>query len=185
MHFSTLFTHCPTCGSADFNVNNEKSMRCGSCGFVFYINASAAVASFIVNESGDLLVCRRGKEPAKGTLDLPGGFVDADESAEDAVVREIAEELQAGVVEATYLFSLPNQYVYSGMTIPTLDMFFACKLDDLTNLKPSDDVEDCFFVKQSELNPELFGLNSIRKAVALFLESYRSLKDDWNLKSGI
>lgn len=171
MHFSLLFTHCPVCGSAKFVQNNQKSKRCESCGFVFYMNASAAVAAFIVNNAGDLLVCRRGKEPEKGTLDLPGGFVDDNESAEQAVIREIEEELQAKVTESTYLFSLPNRYKYSGLMIPTLDMFFACKLEDITNLKPSDDVADCFFVPLNELKPEHFGLESIKKAVGMFLRT--------------
>jgi NADH pyrophosphatase NudC (nudix superfamily) len=171
MHFSILFTHCPACGSAHFIRNNEKSNRCESCGFVLYINASAAVAAFIVNKSGDLLVCRRAKEPEKGTLDLPGGFIDENETAEEAVAREIAEELHAKVIETKYKFSLPNQYEYSGLTIPTLDMFFACELEDISKLQPSDDVEDCFFVPVNELNPELFGLKSIKKAVALFLNT--------------
>ena len=169
MHFSILFTHCPACGSERFNLHNVKSKQCESCGFVYYVNASAAVASFIMNASGDLLVCRRGKKPEKGTLDLPGGFVDGDESAEEAVSREIAEELQAKVTKVKYLFSLPNEYEYSGLTVPTLDMFFECTLEDLTNLQPSDDVADCFFVPVKDLKPELFGLKSIRKAVGMFV----------------
>jgi NAD+ diphosphatase len=169
MHFSTLFTHCPACGSERFSPHNIKSKQCESCGFVYYVNPSAAVASFILNTQGDLLVCRRGKEPVKGTLDLPGGFVDGNESAEEAVSREIAEELQARVATAKYLFSLPNEYEYSGLTVPTLDMFYECTLEDTTRLKPSDDVADCFFVPLKDLKPELFGLNSIRKAVGMFI----------------
>jgi len=169
MHFSTLFTHCPACGSDRFILHNIKSKQCESCGFVYYVNPSAAVASFIVNDSGDLLVCRRGKEPAKGTLDLPGGFVDGNESAEQAIGREIAEELKARVTKVKYVFSLPNEYEYSLLTVPTLDMFFECTLEDLTNLKPSDDVADCFFVPLNEVKPELFGLMSIRKAVGMFV----------------
>ncbi|MEI6556611.1 MAG: NUDIX domain-containing protein [Paludibacter sp.] len=171
MQFSTLFTHCPACGSNHFVQNNIKSKRCESCGFVYFMNASAAVAGFILNKNGDLLVCKRGKEPAKGTLDLPGGFVDDNETAEQAITREITEELGAKVVESSYLFSLPNQYLYSGLTVPTLDMFFACKLESTENLTPADDVEDCFFVPVSDLNPELFGLNSIRKAVGIFIKN--------------
>ena len=171
MHFSALFTHCPACGSSKFAQNNVKSKRCQTCGFVYYINASAAVAAFILNTSGELLVCKRGKEPEKGTFDLPGGFVDENESAEQAIEREIEEELNAKVTDSTYLYSLPNTYEYSGMSVPTLDMFYECKLEDIANLQPSDDVEDCFFVPVKELKPELFGLTSVRKAVGIFLQN--------------
>jgi len=169
MEFSTLFSYCPVCGSVNFTQNNEKSKCCESCGFVLYVNASAAVAAFIINEQGDLLVCKRAKEPVKGTLDLPGGFVDGNETAEEAICREIAEELQTNVLEFEYKFSLPNLYEYSGLTVPTLDLFFECKLETNDQLKPSDDVEDCFFIPIAELKPELFGLNSIRKAVEIFI----------------
>jgi ADP-ribose pyrophosphatase YjhB (NUDIX family) len=170
MHFSTLFTHCPVCGSEKFAQNNEKSKRCDACEFVYYVNASAAVAAFILNVKNELLVCKRANEPVKGTWDLPGGFVDGNESAEEALKREIKEELGAKVDGAEYLFSLPNDYEYSGMTIPTLDLFFSCQLENTKNLQASDDVESCFFVPLNELNPNLFGLKSIKKAVTIFIE---------------
>ncbi len=170
MHFSTLFSYCPVCGSSHFNLNNIKSKRCDACGFVYYVNPSAAVAGFILNEDGDLLVCRRGKQPAKGTWDLPGGFVDENETAEQAAIREIHEELNGEVVQLKYLFSVPNLYEYSGLSIPTLDLFFDCRLKDVTNLLPADDVDDYFFVPFNKINPENFGLNSIRHAIIKFLE---------------
>ena len=169
MNFSSLFNYCPICGSSSFVPNNEKSKRCERCGFVFYMNASAAVAAFIVNEAGELLVCRRTKEPAKGTLDLAGGFVDNDETAEEALKREINEELGAQVTDARYLFSLPNKYEYSGLTVPTLDLFYECTLQSTKNLMPSDDVEECFFVPLKEIDVELFGLKSIKEGLARYL----------------
>ena len=78
------FTYCPKCGARTFVERNEKAKQCTTCGFVYYFNPSSAVACFIRNSKGELLLVRRAKEPAKGTLDLPGGFVDMYESAEDA-----------------------------------------------------------------------------------------------------
>jgi len=169
MVFSKLFQFCPVCGSRELVTNNEKSMRCEDCAFIYYVNASAATAAFIQNENGDLLVCRRAKEPAKGTLDLPGGFVDNDETAEEAIAREIKEELNGEVEKLEYLFSLPNLYEYCGLTVPTLDMFFVCRLKSTENLKASDDVEALEFIPLNKLQPEDFGLKSIRKGVEIFL----------------
>ena len=73
------------CGSKHFMINNEKSRKCDNCGFTYYANPCSATAAFIINEDGEMLVVRRGKEPAKGTLDLPGGFADMDETLEEAM----------------------------------------------------------------------------------------------------
>ena len=168
MNFSTLFTHCPVCGDTNFKLKSEKSKSCNKCGFVYFMNASAAVAAFIVNKEGELLVCKRAKEPEKGTLDLPGGFVDDNETAEEAISREISEELQVNAITTEYLFSLPNTYLYSRLTIPTLDLFFRCDVDDTTKIIPTDDVEACFFIKIEDIDPSQFGLKSIKKAVSIF-----------------
>ena len=112
MHPLELFKYCPKCGSPHFEVNNEKSKRCADCGFVYYFNSSAATVAFILNDKNELLVCRRGKEPAKGTLDLSGGFIDMYETGEEGVAREVLEETGLQVEEAVYQFSLPNTYLY-------------------------------------------------------------------------
>ncbi len=168
MHFSTLFRHCPACGSSKFTVHNVKSKCCELCGFVYYMNASAAVAAFILNDKRELLVCKRAKEPEKGTLDLPGGFVDENETAEMAIAREINEELNAEINESNYLFSLPNEYIYSSLTIPTLDLFFSCTLHSFESIRPADDVAEIEFIPLHKLNPDFFGLKSIKKAVKIF-----------------
>ena len=96
------FTYCPKCGARTFVERNEKAKQCTTCGFVYYFNPSSAVACFIRNSKGELLLVRRAKEPAKGTLDLPGGFVDIYESAEDAAHREVKEETGLDVTNITY-----------------------------------------------------------------------------------
>ena len=101
-HPLAQFLYCPECGSPHFEVNNEKSKKCTDCGFVYYFNPSSATVALILNEKKELLVCRRAKEPAKGTLDLPGGFIDMNETGEEGVSREVLEEtgFRASVMDA-------------------------------------------------------------------------------------
>lgn len=163
------FTYCPICGAKTFVEHNEKAKRCTTCGFVYYFNPSSAVACFVRNSKGELLLVRRGKEPAKGTLDLPGGFVDMYENAEEAARREVKEETGLELQSCRYLFSLPNLYLYSGFQVHTLDMVFACEVDSFDGAKAEDDAAEILILPPSELDPEAFGLQSIRQAVELYL----------------
>jgi 8-oxo-dGTP diphosphatase len=52
----------------------------------------ATVAAIIKNEAGKILLTRRNVEPFKGQWCLPGGHIDENEKAFDAVVREAKEE---------------------------------------------------------------------------------------------
>ena len=116
-HPLDVFRYCPVCGSSHFEVNNFKSKKCRDCGFTYYANPCSATAAFIVRKAAaasasdvvdlhasspdeiEMLVVRRAKEPAKGTLDLPGGFVDMYETAEEGMRREIKEETGLEVQE--------------------------------------------------------------------------------------
>ena len=175
-HPLELFKYCPKCGSPAFVENNEKSKRCEDCGFVYYFNASSATVAFILNEKEELLVCRRAKEPKKGTLDLAGGFVDRFETGEEGVAREVLEETGLEVVEAEYQFSLPNTYLYSGFLVHTLDQFFLCRVKDDGALKAMDDVAESFWMPLDEVNPEEFGLDSVREGVRRFLKEHNITK---------
>ena len=162
--------HCPVCGSECFNINDFKSKRCADCGFVYYLNPSGATVAIIINEQGAVLVERRANEPACGTLDLPGGFADIGETAEEGIAREVLEETGLTVVSTRYLFSLPNNYLYSGMTIPTLDLFFLCEVESGAMPHPADDAAECFWLSPEDIHPEQFGLHSIRKGIERFLK---------------
>lgn len=164
------FEYCPVCGSLHFEKDTQKSKKCSNCGFEYFMNPAAAVVAFITNGKGELLVEKRKHEPAKGTLDLPGGFTDVLETAEESVAREVKEETGLVVTEARYLFSLPNVYRYSGLDIQTLDMFFACKVEDASQLKAMDDAAECMWVAPDDIHTELFGLRSVRQGLYEYLK---------------
>ena len=164
-HPLSLFKFCPKCGSNKFNVNNNESKKCDNCGFTYYFNSSAAIVAVIHNPKGEVLVARRAKDPAKGTLDLPGGFAGMNETIEETVHREVLEETRLVITSLKYLFSIPNIYVYSGFEVHTMDMFFECIINDFSKMKAQDDVLELLFIPKEELNPEDFGLISIKKGI--------------------
>lgn len=168
-HPLNKFRFCPVCGAPGFEVNDSKSKRCPKCGFVYYLNPSAAVVAVIVNERNELLVVRRAKEPAKGTLDLPGGFSDCHESSEEGVAREVMEETRLEIKRVEFLFSLPNIYPYGGMDIHTLDMFYKCEVDSASQAVAADDASEVMWIPWEKIRPEDFGLRSIRKGVERLL----------------
>lgn len=163
------FSYCPVCGSSEFGENSFKSKKCRKCGFEMFMNPSAATAAFIVDGQGRVLVVRRKNEPAKGTLDLPGGFCDIGETSEEGVIREVNEETGLVVSSVKFLFSLPNTYLYSGLNIPTIDSFYLCTVENTADVVAHDDAADAQWVYIKDLEPEKFGLQSISKGVARFI----------------
>ena len=161
---------CPLCSSSHFVLDSEKSRRCRDCGFEYFMNPSSANVALIFNQQQELLVVRRKNDPAKGTLDLPGGFADMNETAEEGVIREVKEETGLEVTALRYLFSFPNQYEFSGVTLPTLDLFFACEVADERLVKALDDAAEAFWLPLEKINPNAFGLDSIRRGVEKFVK---------------
>ena len=169
-HPLETFRHCPVCGSRRFRQDSFKSKHCDDCGFTYYANASAATAAFIRNSRGELLVAVRAKDPAKGTLDLPGGFADIGETAEQGIVREVREETGLHISQPRYLFSIPNRYPYSGMVINTLDMFFEAEADS-DKPQADDDAASLEWMPLENIDPGQFGLKSISMAVRKYIDS--------------
>lgn len=165
-----LFKFCPKCGSHEFVVNNDKSKRCKQCSFTYYFNPSAAAVAIIENDKGEILVARRANEPAKGTLDFPGGFADLHETIEQTVIREVLEETGLVVKHYEYLFSIPNIYLYSSLNVHTMDMFFKCYVDDTSTLSPQDDVSELFFININDVTPSDFGMQSVRQGLEILLK---------------
>ena len=69
------FHFCPRCGASTISYEDRR-LGCESCGFTLYINTATAVGGLIEVEGG-LLMAVRAREPGKGLLDLPGGFLNS------------------------------------------------------------------------------------------------------------
>ncbi len=169
---SEIIKFCPKCGSSQFHYEDDNSFRCESCDFHFFINSASAVAAIIENEAGEILLTIRGKEPQKGLLDLPGGFVDPGETIEEALKREVKEELNLQVTQTDYLTSFPNEYVFSGYSVYTLDLAFICKVKNFDKIEANDDVAGYQFFSHKEVDFKKVGLKSIKNILKYYI-SYR------------
>jgi mutator protein MutT len=131
------FTFCPRCGEAHRSPG-ETPFRCAACGWSYYFGPVAAVGALVINDQQQLLLVKRAHEPGRGLLGLPGGFVDAGETAEEALRREVQEETGLEIRHPILLVSFPNHYHHGGFAIPVLDFFFQCRVVDPQQLQLAD-----------------------------------------------
>ncbi|MCD6193134.1 MAG: NUDIX hydrolase [Candidatus Aminicenantes bacterium] len=88
------FRFCPRCGQQlEWRSLEGRSRQvCPACGWIVYENPLPCAAALVRNERGEILLVKRGVEPAKGEWALPSGFMEIDETPEECCLRELEEE---------------------------------------------------------------------------------------------
>ena len=175
-----MFTFCPSCGSKKIIFAEGKVFRCPDCGFVYYHNTAAATGC-IIESGGHILFLVRGKEPSKGKLDLPGGFVDPGEGALDGLYRELQEEIGwtppipdgAALTDVFTLFaSFPNVYRYKNIAYNTCDLYFYLQAPDLREkdlIPEQSEITGLRFLKPEDIDFNEIAFDSTRRAVQAYL----------------
>jgi ADP-ribose pyrophosphatase YjhB (NUDIX family) len=104
---------------------------CDQCGIVHYQNPLLVVGS-IPEREGSVLLCRRAIEPRYGYWTLPAGFMENDETASQAALRETLEESGARIeLGAPFsLLSVPH--------VNQVHLFYRARLLDL-DFKPGEE----------------------------------------------
>jgi 8-oxo-dGTP diphosphatase len=104
--------YCVRCGTRLVWRSSGERERptCPACGFVLYLNPVVG-AGVLVETEGCVVLVRRGVEPKAGYWSLPSGYVEADELAEAAAVREAEEEtgLQVEIDELLGVYSFGRE----------------------------------------------------------------------------
>jgi len=171
-----MFNYCPECASKKITFREGKVFNCPDCGFVYYHNIAAATGCIITVPESDgekIVLLVRGKEPAIGKLDLPGGFVDISEGVIEGLYRELQEEIGwTPPVEPKLFASFSNVYKYKNIDYNTCDMYFSV---NALNLTPDDlhleksEITAVRFLKPEEINFNDFAFPSTVKAIKKFL----------------
>jgi len=136
--FPETFVHCPACGVNAMERAGGR-LECGGCGHLFFVNATVAVAVIPELVDGRVLWIRRAKEPGKGKLAMPGGFVDAGETLESAARREVEEEIGLTLDRLEYVTSAPNRYCFREMVYDVIDVFFHARVREGAEWSPAEE----------------------------------------------
>ncbi len=139
-------SHCSYCGNA-FEEDQPWPRKCANCGRSSYLNPMPVAVVLLPVDDG-LLVVRRGIEPRKGMLALPGGFIEMGESWQEAGAREVFEETGLTVdpqgIEDFKVLSAPDG---------TVLIFGLAKATTSAQLPPfvlSDETLECAIIKAPE-----------------------------------
>ncbi|PCJ57647.1 MAG: hypothetical protein COA79_15490 [Planctomycetota bacterium] len=165
------FKFCPNCGQNKLSNDEIKTLICQDCNFTFYFNPAAAVAIIIENRNNEILLLSRALDPQKGMLDLPGGFVDPFETLEEAIIREIMEELNISIAKLDYLVSKPNRYPYKNVTYQTVDIVFYTKLDNDLNITLSDENQEFHWIRPAAIDLEKLAFSSTKNIISSFIKN--------------
>jgi ADP-ribose pyrophosphatase YjhB (NUDIX family) len=105
---------CPQCAQPLEKRHIYGRLRpvCPRCGFIAFRDPKVAVGAVIAG-AGGILLTRRAMDPGRGRWGLPAGYMEWDERAEDAAVREVREEtgLEVRLERLVGVYSHPDRGV--------------------------------------------------------------------------
>ncbi len=176
--FRALWRYCPVCGGELVGGGDKLYGKCQQCGHVWWRNPKPTVAVVIYNKDNpwEVVLTRRKIEPRKGVLDLVGGFVDMGEVFEEAIAREVKEELGLEVKPKEFEFrghELGDDYVYGVERYQCLDAWYVLGIEGGVSFKSNGEIAEVLWWDLKKRGvPKLAFVNNQRE-----LEKYiKSLK---------
>lgn len=154
---------CSRCGAPTRRHEVHQAMACTACGHLHFPRVSPAVI-VLVEREGEMLLARS-PHFAEGVYSTLAGFVEPGESLEEAVHREILEEVGVEVTDLRYFGSQPWPFPHSLM------VGFVARWAGGEIRLEDDEIEDARWFSPDRLPPRLPTSFSIaRRLVDDFLE---------------
>lgn len=129
---------------------------CTQCGYKHYVNPKAAVGVVLrTPQDGRVILARRNAEPYKGALDVIGGFVDNGETIEQAITRELHEEVglrSDDIQDLEYVTSVYTNYDWMGKDVAIECVIFIASVAPGAKLVPNDDVAS---IEEYDINGDI------------------------------
>lgn len=146
------FKFCPKCGGklrkkVLQKEDGKQQLVCPKCRFVFYQNSKPTASALIV-KNNKVLLARRADPPFKNKWDLPGGFLEENESPETGLLREIKEELGVKIKIGKLVGIFMDRYGKNGDW--TLNIYYEAKIISGV-LRPASDVAELKWFSKNNL----------------------------------
>lgn len=113
VEFERTHRYCGRCGTPTVARTSERAKECPACGLVAYPRVSPAMMALVVR--GQEILLARAHRFATGMFSALAGFVEAGETIEDCVRREVREEVGVEVGKITYFESQSWPFPHSLM----------------------------------------------------------------------
>jgi ADP-ribose pyrophosphatase YjhB (NUDIX family) len=159
------WTVCPVCGGPLGAGSAGSARSCPACGLAVYDNPSPTASGLVVRD-GRVMLTRRAHEPYAGWWDLPGGFMDPDETPEQAVRRELLEETGLEVAVGGLVGVFPDTYGADGT--PTINLFYHAEAI-AGDERPADDVTEIGWFEPGRIDPAELAFACCREALVAFV----------------
>jgi NAD+ diphosphatase len=162
LHWDQTHRFCGRCGEPTVHAPNERAKLCPKCGLLSFPRLSPAVIMLV--RRGDELLLARGAAFPEAFYSVLAGFVEPGESLEEAVEREVREEVGLEITDIHYFGSQPWPFPHQLMI-----GFVATYAGGEIMPQPDEIIDAAWFGRHGEL-PRLPGKLSIaRKLIDWFL----------------
>ncbi len=152
--------------------DNRPRYVCTHCGAIHYQNPKMVIGSIPVWESDgqiSVLLCKRAIEPRHGYWTLPAGFMENNETTEQAAIRETVEEAGANIALQP-LFSLLNV-----PQVHQVHLFYRATLLDLDYMAGTESLEVAMF-RESEIPWHDIAFPTVSHTLKLFFTDHEKVR---------
>ncbi|MBQ6203149.1 MAG: NUDIX hydrolase [Prevotella sp.] len=136
-----------------------------------YPHPAVTVDCIVFTADNQILLIQRKNEPCKGHWAFPGGFMNIDETAEQAVVRELAEETTIKIAETDVFQIGAYTAVDRDPRERVITIAFFAEIEKPVKVKGSDDALVARWFSLDELPPLAFDHEEILEDARLIRES--------------